>query len=144
MRLWAAFIWLRNRSSTEHMSVHQWTYPISLPYELKCSNIYITNPKPKSNKIDNVRITQIRRVRVTTVAVEKQLVWNLMSVCPYSCLSKWHASRFFSAPYYTVIYGQSDSNSLSHTISHHFREKATEHKMCFDFTYNRCVKNFSY
>jgi len=115
-------------------------------YELNCSNTYITNPKPKSNKINNVRITQLRRVRVTTVAVEKQLVWNLtVCVCILALVNGMQVSSFLSR----IIVSSAACLALPFfaTLSHkrqHFREKATDHNICFDFTYNRCVKKFSY
>ena len=144
MWLWAGFIWLRNRSSTEHVSSSMNISHKSTTWT-QCSNIYITNSKPKSNMTDNVRITQLRRVRVTTVAVLKQ--YEILRVCVCILASViWHASRFVSAPYYIGICGLSGSTLLCHIISQtgRFSGKATEHKTCFDFTYNKCVNYFSF
>jgi len=50
-----------------------------------------------------------------------------------------------NAPYYIVICGLFGSTiffrSTSYTVR--FPEKLPEHKICFDFLYNLCLKRFS-
>jgi hypothetical protein len=59
----------------------------------------------------------LKRVPVTTVDVGKQYVLNVMSGCPYSCLSYPACKRIFSAPYCVVVFGVSGSAIFSHIIS---------------------------
>jgi hypothetical protein len=56
---------------------------------------------------------KLRHVRVSTVAVEKQQVLHILSVCLYSCLS--YAACTAHAPYHLVICGLSGSY---HTFQH--------------------------
>jgi hypothetical protein len=70
----------------------------------------------------------MRRVRVTTVEVEKQQVVHILSFCSLSYLA-----RKAHAPYYIVICGLSGSNIFFHIISqrHDFRKKLLNIKCVF-------------
>jgi hypothetical protein len=59
----------------------------------------------------------LKRVPLTIVAVGKQYVLNVMSVCPYSCLSYPACKHIFSAPYYIVVFGLSGSTTFFHIMS---------------------------
>jgi hypothetical protein len=59
----------------------------------------------------------LKRVLITIVVVVKQYVLNVMSVCPYSCLSYPACKRIFSASYYIVVFSLSGSTILFHIIS---------------------------
>jgi hypothetical protein len=86
----------------------------------------------------------MRRVRVTTAVVKKNNKYCIIWACVFSCR---YPSRKAYAPYYTVICGLSGSHYFS-TLSpewHHFRQqKVIEHKTCFDFLYNFCLKYVSF
>jgi len=56
------------------------------------------------------------RVRVTVVNVGNQLVFNIMSVCLYSCLS--HLARTAQAPHYTANRDLSCANHFLFNLSH--------------------------
>jgi hypothetical protein len=76
----------------------------------------------------------MRRVRVTTVTVAKQLVLNILSVCLYSGLRYASSNRIFYAPYYAVICGLPRTNRFFKKLSHKWHDyqekKVIEHKMC--------------
>jgi len=55
-----------------------------------------------------------RRVRVTTVAEEKQYVLSILNVCV--CSLSYPACKA-RAPYYFIVCGLSDSTILFHIIS---------------------------
>jgi hypothetical protein len=55
-----------------------------------------------------------RRVHVATVAVEKQSVFNILSVCLYSCLSYLPCKA--NVLHYIAICGLSGSTIFSHII----------------------------
>jgi hypothetical protein len=65
----------------------------------------------KERERDNVKL---RRVRVSTVAVEKQQVLHILSVCLYSCLS--YAACTAHAPCHIVMW----SVWFYHTFQHYF------------------------
>ena len=70
-----------------------------------------------------------------------------MNVCLYSCLSyPTYSARLFlrivilscvaclAVPFIFTLYHK----------RHDFREKGVEHKICFSFHYNLCLKHFSF
>jgi len=59
----------------------------------------------------------LKRVPISIDAVGKQYLLNVMSVCPYSCLSYPACKRIFSAPYHIVVFGLSGSTTFFHIIS---------------------------
>jgi hypothetical protein len=85
-----------------------------------------------------------KRVRVTIVAVEKQLVQHYIR-CECVC-SLSYPARKAHAPCYIVICGLSSSTALFHIIPYmtRFSQKVIKHKMCFDFLYNFCLKYLSF
>jgi hypothetical protein len=79
------------------------------------------------------------RVRETVVNVESQLVFNIMSVCLYSCLS--YVARTAQAPNHTANRDLSGANNFF-TLSHkrnYFRAgrggggSYSIQNLCFDF-----------
>jgi hypothetical protein len=98
------------------------------------TNISVTKIATNScYKRGNVRIMlRATRVRLTTVAMDKHTV--------YVCILSHPACKAHSL-YYIIICGLSGSNLINGTI---FERKFTEHKMCFDFLHNVCLKQFSF
>jgi len=55
----------------------------------------------------------LRRVRVTIVVVEKQIVFYMLRLCACMlALVIWNANRIFSAQYFKVICGLSDCTTF--------------------------------
>ena len=84
----------------------------------------------------------LRYVHVTIVAVEKQELINIMSVCLYYCLSYLACQLHF---HYTVICRLSGSTIFSHYLINGtiFEEKKViKHKICFYFLYKFSLKHF--
>jgi len=84
----------------------------------------------------------LRYVHVTTVAVEKQELINIMSVCLYYCLSYPACQLHF---HYTVICRLSGSTVFSHYLINHTifeKKKLLNIKYVFIFSTN-LVSNIS-
>jgi hypothetical protein len=82
------------------------------------------------------------RVRATTVVVKKRkecyVFWERLCNLRYPAC-KAHATGFHLWP--IRAYNNFPPHSTKKTI---FEKNAIEHKMCYDFRYNICVKHFSF
>jgi len=98
----------------------------------------------KKNKTGNVHI-QLRRVRVTTVAVENQYVLHTLSV-PVALVTQ-HAKLMRP-----VLWSSVYCPALQHfsIVSHKWHDlqegwgDVTGYTVCFDFLYNFCLQQFSF
>ena len=87
------------------------------------------------------------------VAVKKQYVL-LMSVCAHASVRAWegalvalliqHAMRMCHILTSFVAPLASPHFSTLSQERHNFQKKVIKHKMCFDFLYNFCLKQFSF
>ena len=97
-------------------------------------------PRLSKNTTGNVHINLIlMRVRLITLATEKQ---KRKSVFCIFALVIQHVMRLR----HIAICGLSSSqwfSTLSHK-RHNCQKKVTEHKICFNFVYNVCLKRFSF
>jgi len=84
----------------------------------------------------------LRYIHVTVIAVEKQELLNIMSVCLYYCLSFLACKLHI---HYTVTCSLSGSTIFSHYLINGMifeGGKKIKHKICFYFLYKFGLKHF--
>jgi hypothetical protein len=81
------------------------------------------------------------RVRATIAVVEKQCALHSLSVC--ICSLRYPACCV-QAPFHHLWPALLYSTFTPYLINSMIFEKVAEHKICFDFLYNTCLKHFSF